>query len=321
MPKGCYTQGVCLLTNGQPTIDVIKPCLVKQAFDIVKETSSQKDWYFSGPSLVISFLPEVNGYASIDVVGMPWPDSMGDLESEPMLFGSWAMGNFGPFTFPGGLARAQQHVRTLEPKQTPLDSHAGFIRIRISYLFGCRPETPVFPNDYDALAELNFLNRLVLTLFETPGVLCYFNPNGEVLCDRNRFHDVWKACREQKTIPLPLWANVRLFDLDDKFGFMDTVGNGQLDVSDIEAVFPKSEYAPGDVDYYLRNVTHYLLDSATKIQSGDTFDGPEETSLLWTAELLDAGLTDPPRPVLRLYPNAHEEAVRAALAKFGQPSK
>ncbi len=33
---------------------------------------------------------------------------------------------------------------------------------------------------------------------------------------------------------------------------MDTVGNAQLEIRDIEAVFPLAEYDPGDIDYYLR---------------------------------------------------------------------
>ena len=58
--------------------------------------------------------------------------------------------------------------------------------------------------------------------------------------------------REQDLVPMPLWMNVRFYNLNDEIGLMDTVGNGQLDISDVEAFFPKSEYDPNDVANYLR---------------------------------------------------------------------
>jgi hypothetical protein len=95
---------------------------------------------------------------------------------------------------------------------------------------------------------------------------------------------------------------------------MDTVGNGQLDIRDIEAVFPKASYDPADVDYYLRNVTHYLLDMDGEIDTGEAIDGPGETNLSWTAEVLEEGLIEPPREVLRLCPRATSEAIGKAVS-------
>jgi hypothetical protein len=96
MAKGCFTQGVCLLTNGQTTIDDIKSALRQQEFEIVKESPAQENWPFGGPTLVVAFLPDVNGYASVDVVNQPWPDSMGDPKSNSTTFAAWSMGFFGP---------------------------------------------------------------------------------------------------------------------------------------------------------------------------------------------------------------------------------
>ena len=111
--------------------------------------------------------------------------------------------------------------------------------------------------------------------------------------------------------------NIRLFNLSDELGFMDTVGNGQLEISDVEAMFPSAKYDPGDVDYYLRNVTHYLLGVDREMQSGEEIDGPGESNLSWTMEVLDRGLVDPPRRVLRLYPKANINAVRTVLSAVG----
>lgn len=317
MAKGCFTQGVCLLTNGQTAIDDIESALRQQGFEIVKESPAQENWPFGGPTLVVAFLPDVNGYAAVDVVNQRWPDSMGDPKSDSMTFAAWSMGHFGPFAFPGSLSRARQHARAWQPGQTISEDHNGFIRLRISYVFGANKDISVTPADYDPVAEMMFLSRAVLALLNAPGVICYFNPNGEVLRDYASFRQVWDACTDQQKMPLPLWMNIRLFNLSDELGFMDTVGNGQLEISDVEAMFPSAKYDPGDVDYYLRNVTHYLLGVDREMQSGEEIDGPGESNLSWTMEVLDRGLVDPPRRVLRLYPKANINAVRTVLSAVG----
>ncbi len=108
--------------------------------------------------------------------------------------------------------------------------------------------------------------------------------------------------------------NIRFFHLSDEFSFMDTVGNAQLDIRDVEAVFPKPGYDPARVDYYLRNVTHYLLDLDRELRTGEMIDGPGESDLSWTMEVLDESLAAPPRHVVRLYPKTEQKAVREALA-------
>jgi hypothetical protein len=163
-----------------------------------------------------------------------------------------------------------------------------------------------------------FLSRAVVALLKAPGVICYFNPNGEVLRDYTSFRQVWDPCNQQQKMPLPLWMNIRFFNLSDKLGLMDTVGNGQLEVRDVEAVFPSAQYDPVDIDYYLRNVTHYLLGLDREMQSGEDIDGPGESNLSWTMEVLEQGAIEPPRRALRLYPKASSKAVRAALSAVGR---
>jgi hypothetical protein len=318
MAKGFFTQGVSLLTNGQTTIDNIKSALRQQGFEIVRESPAQENWALAGTTLVLAFLPHVNGYAAVDVVNQSWPDSMGDPKSDLMTFAAWSMGHFGPFAFPGSLARARQHTWAWQPGQTIPEGHRGFIRLRISYVFGANQDALVMPADYDPVAEMMFLSRAVIALLKAPGVICYFNPNGEVLRDDAAFRQVWDACKQQKMMPLPLWMNVRYFNLSDKLGFMDTVGNGQLELRDVEAVFPSAEYDPGDIYHYLRNVTHYLLGFDREMQSGEEIDGPGESNLSWTMELLDEGVIEPPRRVLQLYPKGSSKAVRTALSAVGR---
>ena len=314
MAKGLFSQGVALLTDGRTTVKDVKRALVGHKFKVAREVKSHGDWRFSGPSLVIPFRPDVNGYAAVDIVDQPWPDAMGDPKSDPMTFGAWSMGHFGPFAHPGGLSRAVQSARAWGVGLAIPEDPGGFVRIRLSYSFGAKPKAPVLPKNYDPVAEMMFLSRVVVALLDTPGVTAYFNPNGEVLLDRDTFLRQWDGAAKEDKIPLPLWMNVRFFNLNKTFGFMDTVGNAQLDANDVEAVFPLAAYDPRDVAYYLRNVTHYLLDTDRPIQTGEAFDGPGESNLSWTVEVLKEGAVSPPRPVLRLYPKASRKAVRAAIS-------
>lgn len=314
MPKGLYSQTMCLLTDGSLTVEDVKRALRRGGYPILKEVSQQQDWCFGGVGVVIGYLPEINGLVSIDVVNKPWPDSMGNPKTDATTFGAWSMGQFGPFTFPDGLVRSKQHAWVWEEGRAVADSHQGFIRARMSYIFGGDAERKCLPDNYDPIAELQFLSKLMLSLFETRGALCYFNPNGEVLLDQAGFSDVWNPCCEQSLLPLPLWSNIRFFNVNDDFALMDTVGNHQMDIPDIEAIFATDEYDPADVDYYLRNVTHYLLDTDREIHSGEAFDGPGETNLSWVVDCREEAVVAPPRRAIRLFPKHHRQQIEAALA-------
>jgi hypothetical protein len=162
-----------------------------------------------------------------------------------------------------------------------------------------------------------FLGRMVHAVFDVRGVISYFNPNGEVLRDRASFRWRWDRCTRQSLMPLPLWINIRFFHLDGGILFMDTVGNAQLAVRDVEAVFPAEKYQPDDVYDYLCNVILYLLEKDGEMRTGNVCDGPKENTLSWRVEALDRGLVAPPRRVLRLYPNDARAAVYKALTDGG----
>jgi hypothetical protein len=314
MAKGLFTQGACLLTDGSTTIDGIRFALRAHKILVAKESPPQNNWRFGGPSAVIPFRPDVNGYAAVDVVTEPWPDTMGNPHSDPQTFAAWSMGNFGPFAFPGSLERAQLHGVRSKTGGTPDATHAGFIRIRMSHVFGASGDLDLIPADYDPVAEMMFVSRLVFALFDAPGVVSYFNPSGEVLCDEEYFQGNWKGSLEQRKLPLLLWMNVRRFHLSPTIGFMDTVGNEQLEIRDLEAGFPLSTYNAADIRYYLRNVTHYLLDSKKELRTGEPIDGPGETGLSWIIDEIDSAPLNPPRRTIRLCPKGYEGKIRRAFA-------
>lgn len=322
MPYGerVFSQGACLLTDGTTTLDSVRQALEANDFEVVKQAPAAADWQFGGPTFIVSYLPEVNGYVAVDVVNRPWPDSMGDPKSDSTTFGAWSMGNFGPYAFPGGLDRAAQQSWTWPEGRNAAKQHRGFIRFRMGYSFGAKDDDPIMPEDYDSLSEMIFLSEMVLSMSDLPGVICHFNPNGEVLRDLGSFHQIWMQCAEQEKIPLLLWMNVRYFHLNDQLIFMDSVGNAQLDIPDVEAIVRKGDYDPNDIDYYLRNVTHYLLGLDRDLKTGEEIDGPGESNLSWTMESLKEAGHPPPRRVLRLYPKALRKEVQAGFAALKRQS-
>lgn len=313
MPKGIFSQGFCVLTTRAIPIEEVGAAL--KSFDVLGyPKGGDSAWQMGGPSLVLAYRPDVNGKVAVDTVSQPWPDSMGDPKKDSMTFGAWTMGHFGPFTFPGNLERAGQHSWDWEPGKTIAKKHAGFLRIRSSYAFGAADDAPIMPKEYDALDELMFLNGIVMELLTLPGVLCYFNPSGEVLRDREALGEVLEFCKSSKLIPLPAWCNVRFFNLGDDWFLMDTVGNGQLDVPDFEVVFKTEDYEPGRIDNYMRNVTLHLVNNPNvEFKDGEKIDGPNETNLTWRIRIPEDSISAPPRRVIRLYPNVDGAALSTLL--------
>lgn len=81
---------------------------------------------------------------------------------------------------------------------------------------------------------------------------------------------------------------------------MDTVGNHQLDIPDVEACFHSASFDFNEVDNFLRNVSLYILNHGEVINDGDTMDGPGHCR--WQSHQFDNGICDPPRRVLRWLP-------------------
>ena len=319
--KGFFTQSLCLLTDGRTTVADVKSAVTAAGFHSARDATPSKEKVMGGPGFLIPYRPELNGIVHVDLLDITWPDGMGDPKSDPMTFAAWSMGQFGPFTFPGSLSRAIEHAWGWQDARKIVPTHQGVIRLRCSYVGGASPDSLVIPLDYEPVSELLFLTRLMLAAGNAPGVLCCFNPNGETLSDLPGFRSFFEECVKQNKEPLFLWANARLFALTADLSIMDTVGNGQLDIQDIEVIFPTRQYEPKVIDYYMRNVTHYLLDLGREIKTGESIDGPNETNLSWTAQSLENGVGAPPRRVLRLFPKAQEKAIRQALHAAGIESK
>jgi hypothetical protein len=301
--KGFFTASACVLFERAVAFEQLEDALT--GFEIVKRVPPEvTNPVFGGPTLIVAFRPDINGYVAVDTVDKPWPDHMGDPKTEAMLFGAWTTGHLGPFTFPEGLKRARQHSWGWPEGATIADRHSAFVRIQASYVFGVPDDTPIFPKGYDPLAELEFVTRIALAVLQLPGALCYFNPNGEALRNVQGLEDALAFARQQDVPPLDVYSNVRLFNLDNVWLVMDTVGNGQLglpDLPDVEACMLKDRnYNLQSVDPFLRNTTLYVLQCGEVFRDGDTIDGPGEVR--WRAWNRRTALISPPRRTIRFFP-------------------
>jgi Domain of unknown function (DUF4261) len=298
MPKGIFTQCTCILLEQVVTLDQLTEAMSE--FEIAKRVENKfEQWHFGGPSLVVPYQPEKNGLVTVDIVNQKWPDHMGDPKKESMLFGAWTMGYFGPYAYPGGLLRAGQQCWTWQPGRTIVDRHNAFVRVRSSYALGAKDDDPIRPDDYQALDELEFVTKITSALLDVPGSLCYFNPNGEVLLDQDGLRETLNYGWSNDLTPLDAWSNIRMFLINPEWTLMDIVGNGQLDIPDVEACFFSDDFECNEVHNFLLNVSLYLLKHGEVIKEGDTMDGPGE--LRWQSHSCES-LCDPPRKVLRWLP-------------------
>ena len=238
--------------------------------------------------------------ALIDVVDEPWPDGMGDPQSDAPRFGAWSMGFFGPFAFPECLRRSVDHAGW-DGADDGVAGHRSFVRLLVTYAVGAMPTDPVLPPDYDALSELIVLMPLWRSLQTVRGARCAFNPNGEVLCGPAAFDAAVAFAKEADIPPVDLWTNVRLFRVDETWMLMDTVGMAQLDRVDMEACFPIGAMEPDAVAAMLRNLTVYAAEGGGEFAAGDTTDGPGG---LWHGFPVDDGRVLPPRSVVRWFPGS-----------------
>lgn len=296
--KGMFTQGVCILLERHAPLHEIEATLTD--FDVRGSRDAAETWAFSGPSLVVAYRPECNGFVAVDSVDEHWPDHMGDPKKEPMIFAGWSMGHFGPFAYPGSLQRAAEQCWSWKAGKTVSNRHNAFVRIRSSYAFGAKEDDPVMPSDYQSLPELEFVTNVASCLLDLRGVICYFNPNGEVLRSQDALRQSLNYGWANSLPPLDAWTNVRLFNVNAEWSLMDTVGNAQLDIPDAEACFHSESFDFGEVDNFLRNVSLYLLNNGEVINDGDTMDGPG--GIRWQSRRFKTGICDPPRRVLRWLP-------------------
>jgi hypothetical protein len=220
--KGFFTQCVTVLTERPLTADDMAGALAN--LDVVRHTTADEEraarpqlaqfegfnWMGGHETWVVAMRPEVNGYVVVESVAAPWPDHMGDPKAEPMLFGAWSMGFFGPFAFPGNLERATT-IAAVKPETTALARrHRAIVRIRCTYVLGAEKDAKVMPEDYDARGELDFITTVARAVLNADGALCCFNPTARRFSPPTRSttcsRSVRSTCRRCRCGRAAAWA-------------------------------------------------------------------------------------------------------------------
>jgi hypothetical protein len=294
-----FTQTLCVLLKSDVPLDDLSRVLA--SYGPQRRNALDEPWEFSGPSLQIPLPEQDRGFVIVDVVSKPWPDAMGFEAQDSPLFQAWDAGQFGPFTFPGSLERASEQSWGWPEGRSVPSQCRGFIRVRLGYEIDedASPED-VFPDEFDPVGELAFLTGICSKLLTLPQAICYFNPNGEVLRDQESFRESESLCEEHDIPTIDLWSNIRLFRFDSDWAMMDTVGNSQLGLPDIEACFDAESYEYNSVDQLLRTVSMYLVGNE-EFEEGEEIE--DEAGITWRMSMHEDSLCDPPRPVIRLLPN------------------
>jgi hypothetical protein len=306
---------MCILLEEPISMAELEGCL--KEFEIVGRHESIED-DDSPETLVMHYRPEVKGHLLVTPSTGLWPVDMGDPDESPARFVAWSLGQFGPLAFPGCLERATEQSWGWEEGTEAASRHTSHVRFLISYVLGGEEEdddadVPLVPEDYDPMGEMKFLTRAVSAVLELPKAICYFNPGGEILRDENGLRQGLNYAWNHDLPPLDMWTNVRLFRASESWALMDTVGNGQLDLPDLEAVYDSDVYEPADVERFLRNASLYMLNTDDEVDEGDTADGPGEVT--WNAMECDESLSDPPRPTIRWIPEDGKEPPEELLQR------
>ena len=304
MAKGLFTQGMCILLRKPVATSELEKRL--SAFNFVGRQESIED-DDAPETLVYEYKPNTNGHLLVTPATNVWPDDMGDPDESPERFVAWTLGQFGPLAFPGCLQRAGDQAWGWEEGGERILEHTAHIRFLISYVFGVDEldddeDVPLVPEDYDPIDEMTFLTKAVTSVLEMPEAICYFNPGGEVIRDENGLRQGLNHAWSHDLPPLDVWTNVRIYRADEEWSLMDTVGNGQFDIPDLEAIFENERFQPSEIEGFLRSASLYMLRNESEIEDGDTADGPGDIS--WRAMECEDALSDPPRPTIRWIPQS-----------------
>ncbi|WP_068140737.1 DUF4261 domain-containing protein [Roseimaritima ulvae] len=307
MVRGIYTQGAAVLLAQPVDFSQVQSCLSGFELATTDLTPGQPDEQV----LLLKDDQPGDGHAVVIYSNKRWPDDYSGLEGEPEMAAAWARGQYGPLAFPGDLQRAIEQSWRWDEGREEAASHVAHLRILYRYPVDSQDDEdaedrPIdeevaseILEETDSVDELHFITRVISRLLELPEAICYFNPGGEVLMNAEDLRGGLNEAWQHDLVPVDMWTNVRLFRATETWTLMDTIGNEQFDLPDMEVIFENEQFDPSEIESFLRNVVLCVLLDDIEISDGDTVDGPGQQ--IWQALLCNDGLNDPPRPTIRWY--------------------
>ncbi|HEX2077913.1 MAG TPA: DUF4261 domain-containing protein [Longimicrobium sp.] len=318
MLKGLYSQSACVLLTESAALEALMEVLAPWGPRTLDDPGDH--WAFATrPALILSGEPELPRLVEVDVVAERWPDAMGAGPGDE-VFDAWVSQAFGPYAWPGGLRRAALHSWSWEDAPAAVDRHGAFIRIRCVHASALHEGLDP-GGTYDPLDELALVTEVADALMAVPGALGYFNPNGEVLRDRDGLQTALDHAARIGFPPVTAWCNVRGMNLPGGWAMLDVVGNGQFGLPDLEVCFPAGTRDNAEVLNFAYQITGYLIQHGEVIDAGDTMDGPGES--VWQVRRFRTPLSDLPRHVLCFVPqgaSAPPDAVLNRAEPGGSPA-
>lgn len=350
--KSFFNQCFVILFDKEINLNQLKPLLSKP---IVNERDNTDSHYFWGPTLAVEYQsksePLLNGQVYIDYINEQWPDDMGEKNKE--ILAAWTMSHFGPYAFPGGLWRSTKQSWSWQEAEDKVSNHCSYVRIRLNYISpkgnpNLKPEidrtklspdylqfeaelddetnelldeleekSPTIPLDMiNPVEELEFMTEITLELLKHENAICYFNPNGEMLLTYDLLKDKYDYAINNQLPALTSWINIRLVNIKKNIYLMDSVGNDQLDIHDIEVLFNNEDFEFADIDNFIRSLSQYIFDKKVKIADYGEFEGPNESK--WLAFNIEfkkdfENLYPPSRETLRLIPEDYKKLPKEYL--------
>lgn len=223
----------------------------------------------------------------VEVLPHPWPDKT-DWDGHPAA-------EFGLGTEPWGLQRSLEQCWVWDAAPSAVAGHRAVVRVR-------RETIGVKADDLDSTQEaarnVIQLIRAALNAANLPGVLAYFQPAGEVLLPIHHVAEMLEHATIAQIPPLDLWSNIRISWLTDDWSLVETIGNIQLDLPDVEIYFKHDQQETNDVAALARAVSLRMLSESSVPSIGQEFathDGSKFSVVKPTENLLP-----PNRPIARL---------------------
>lgn len=240
----------------------------------------------------------------VEVFDRTWPDSMGDPETDPELFGAWSLRHFGLGTFPYALARAAAQPTAPEAE------HVAFVKLNLSYVWGAEADAPVYPHDRDVRAELRAIAGLAERVCAMPGALAWFAPNGEVLLAVDVARPKLLAETAGQATP-DLWVSTRVVPAGNHL-LVESVGMGALGQQPM-AAYDHQVLLP-DLGLEMELVARFLREVSGAARLAGKDQVPNDSVLgpggRWTPERAESD-NPPPRDVVRW---VHESAIGSSVS-------
>jgi hypothetical protein len=194
---------------------------------------------------------------------------------------------------PWSLKRAVQHYRAADDANIAAANHGAFVLLRVP-----------LQSESQTIEAFERLLDVAADVLKVEQASCIFNPRGETLGGRERFHEMKHRYRAEGLPPLELLANARFHEIGAGWCMVDTVGLHQLDLPDQEIVFHPDRLEVEEAMHFARNLAMHLIQHRPHLVSGETAGGPHES--IWEAMPLGRGALPPHRTAVRWLPEERE---------------